>query len=78
MSDQLQGRNRHEVAAARGSTIRSELTEKLAKDGPQTAEALLPQIETPAISLAEVAFQLQRLAEEGEVDGEAGGAYRLV
>jgi hypothetical protein len=78
MSDQLQGRNRQEEAAERGKAIRSELTETLAKDGPQTASALLPQIETPGISLPEVAFQLQRLAEEGKADGEVGGAYHLV
>lgn len=78
MSDQLQGRNRQEEAAARGKAIRSKLTERLAKGGPQTAGALLPQLETPGISLAEVAFQLQRLAEEDKVDGEIGGAYHLV
>ena len=78
MSDPLQGRDRHEEAAARGKAIRSELTEKLAKGGPQTASALLPQMDTPDISLAEVAFQLQRLAEEGGADGEVGGTYHLV
>src|SRR4029077_4167807 len=65
MSDESEGRSRQEAAAARGKSIRSALTEMLTPDGPQTASALLPRIETPDISLSEVAFQLQRLCQEG-------------
>lgn len=64
-------------AEARGVGIRSELLERL-RSGEQLAVDLLPQIQTPATSLSEVSFQLERLVEEGRVTGNEGGPYRLV
>lgn len=63
-------------ARARGECIRAELLTLLG-DGPAAAADLLPQIETPDVSLSEVAFQLGRLGEEGQTVGEQGSVYRL-
>lgn len=78
MSDERRRQSRQEAAAARGESIRSQLTESLTRDGPQTASALLRQIKTPGISLSEIAFQLQRLREEGKVAGAVGDDYHAV
>jgi hypothetical protein len=63
-------------AKARGERLRAELLARL-RTGPQSAVGLLPQVETPAVSLPEVSFQLDRLAAEGRAVGERGGSYRL-
>lgn len=63
-------------ATARGERIRAELVTHLG-DGPAGAADLLPQIETPDVSISEVAFQLVRLAEEGRAVGEQGESFRL-
>ena len=63
-------------ATARGERLRAELLRRL-RSGPQPAAALLPQIEIADVTLSEVAFQLDRLAEEGLTVGEQGGPYRL-
>ncbi|HEX3241124.1 MAG TPA: hypothetical protein VHR18_13440 [Solirubrobacterales bacterium] len=63
-------------ARARGEGIRDELLARL-EDGPQTAAALLPQIGVSDVSLSEVAFQLDRLADERRTVGEQGAEYRL-
>lgn len=63
-------------ARERGQTIRATLAAKLGESGPQSAADLHPQL--PAdVSLSEVAFQLDRLAEENEAAGKVGGVYRL-
>ena len=64
-------------ARARGERIRAELLPKLRTNGPQSAADLHPQF--PAdVSLSEIAFQLDRLADEGQTVGEVGGVYRRV
>ncbi len=63
-------------ARARGEGIRAELLERLTA-GAQNAADLLPQLSTPDVSLSEVAFQLDRLDDEGRAVGEVGGPYRL-
>ena len=62
-------------AKARGERLRDELLTRL-RSGPQTAVALLPQLEVPDVTLSEVAFQLERLNEEGRTVG-AQGRWRL-
>lgn len=63
-------------ATKRGEGIRDALRAKLREDGPQAAADLRPHF--PAdVSLSEVAFQLDRLADEGTTAGEVGSAYRL-
>lgn len=64
-------------AQARGKALRTELLALLETGGPQDATELLPQVETANASLSEIAFQLDRLAEEGRVVGEEGEPYRL-
>lgn len=64
-------------ATLRGEQLRAELLAHL-RSGPQTAVALLPQLEVPGVSLSEVSFQLTRLAEEGRTAGERGRPYRLI
>lgn len=76
-SDDAEQAARAERARERGEGIRAQLLAKLEADGPRTAADLLPQIERRDVPLSEVAFQLGRLAEEGRVVGEPGGAYRL-
>ena len=71
------GGGREDQARARGESIRAELLTQLKAGGSQEAAGLLPQIETPAVSVSEVAFQLDRLADEGEVVGRQGECYRL-
>lgn len=63
-------------AQARGQEIRAELV-ALLSDGSAGAAELLPLIQTPDVSLSEVAFQLDRLTEEGETVGKQGGSYQL-
>jgi len=63
-------------ARARGVDIRAELLTKLRTGGKQSAVALHPQLPHD-VSLSEVAFQLDRLADEGQTVGEFGGVYRL-
>lgn len=75
MNDETKARSRQETATTRGKQIRSQLVEALKADGPQTAVALLPRIQMPDISLSEVAFQLQRLCEEGKASGAVGDTY---
>jgi hypothetical protein len=62
-------------ARARGEGIRAELLAKLGTGGPQSAADLHPQMDSD-VSLSGVAFQLERLNEEGKTDGKAGDAYR--
>ncbi|HUC00326.1 MAG TPA: hypothetical protein VMS11_10910 [Solirubrobacterales bacterium] len=78
MSDEPRAHNRQEAATTRGEQIRSQLIEMLTVDGPQTAGTLLPRVETPGISLSEIAFQLQRLCEEGKAIGAVGDTYSAV
>lgn len=63
-------------ARARGARIRADLIAKLQAGGPQPATMLYAQIDCDA-SLAEIAFQLERLVEEGQAVGEPDGAYEL-
>ncbi len=63
-------------ARERGERLRTELREKLEAGGPQSAADLSPQVPRD-VSLSEVAFQLGRLAEEGDVTGTEGGVFRL-
>lgn len=63
-------------ARARGTKIREDLIALLRRGGPQPATMLYAQIEGD-VSLSEVAFQLERLAEEGQADGEPDGIYQL-
>lgn len=64
-------------ARARGVDIRAELLTKLRTGGgKQSAADLHPQLPHD-VSLSEVAFQLDRLADEGQTVGEFGGVYRL-
>ncbi|HET7444087.1 MAG TPA: hypothetical protein VFJ57_05455 [Solirubrobacterales bacterium] len=78
MSDEPRARSRQEAATTRGEQIRSQLIEMLTTDGPQTAGDLLPRVETPGISLSEIAFQLQRLCEEGKATGAVGDTYSTI
>jgi hypothetical protein len=64
-------------ARARGEGLRAELLAKLRTDGPQSAAELDPKLPSD-VSLSEVAFQLDRLAVEGQTVGEVGGVYRLL
>jgi hypothetical protein len=57
--------------------VRALIIERLREDGPQGAAELLPAVPSE-VSLSEVAFQLERLAEERRASGEQGGAYRAV
>lgn len=75
--EESQRDRRAEQATLRGERLRSELVQRLKKDGPRSAVELLPQVDTPNVSLSEVAFQLDRLAGEGRTVGEQGGPYRL-
>lgn len=63
-------------AKARGEALRAELLAMLGA-GPQTAAELLPQVATDNVSLSEVAFQLDRLEDEGRTLGAQGEPYRL-
>ena len=63
-------------AKSRGERLRTELLARLG-DGPQDAAALLPRLEIADVSLSEVCFQLDRLAEEGRAVAEPGDLYRL-
>lgn len=74
MADDYESRER---ATARGERIRAVLLAKLHEDGPATATALA-RFMPPEISLSEVAFQLDRLAEEGKAVGEQGSEYRAL
>jgi len=65
-----------ERARERGEGIRAELLERL-ETGAQNAADLLPQLSTPGVSLSEVAFQLERLDDEGRASGKVGGPYQL-
>lgn len=66
-----------ERARERGEAIRAELLAQLRAGGPQAASDLLPRLGTANVSLSEVAFQLDRLADEGDVVGSQGERYRL-
>lgn len=66
-----------ERATARGERIRAALLAKLTTGGPQTAAALADPTDGD-VSLSEIAFQLNRLAEEGKAAGEHGGEYRAL
>jgi hypothetical protein len=63
-------------AQARGEEIRAELKVRLSTGEAQSAAALYPQMPNH-VSLSEVAFQLERLTDEGETTGEVGGVYRI-
>jgi len=63
-------------ARQRGEGIRAELL-TLLDAGPQTPADLLPQVGTQAVSLSEVRFQLDRLADEGRTVRGDDGQYRL-
>lgn len=76
-NDDAERAARAERARERGEGIRAQLLAKLKTGGPQTAADLLPLDEMRDVSLSEVAFQLDRLAEEGRAVGEPGGSYRL-
>lgn len=67
---------REQQAQARGEGLRAEIRTRLGTEGARSAAELLLQMPND-VSLAEVAFQLERLVEEGEVVGEAGGPYSL-
>lgn len=67
---------RAQRAQARGEGLRIEIKARLRDGGAQSAADLLPHM-LEDVSLAEVAFQLERLAEEGEATGEVGGSYSL-
>lgn len=67
---------REQQAQARGEGLRAEIGERLRIEGPQTAPDLLPHLPKD-VSLAEVAFQLERLVEEGEAIGKTDGPYSL-
>lgn len=68
---------RHHAAAARGRDIRAQIAAKL-REGPRDAEDLYRELDLERdVSLPEVVFQLSRMAEEGRVEGEPGGPYRL-
>lgn len=71
MADDHESRER---ATARGEHIRAVLLAKLIEDGPATAEELFEYMPRE-ISLSEVVFQLERLAEEGGAAGSQGGEY---
>jgi|RhiMetdeSRZDD1v2_1073273.scaffolds.fasta_scaffold1690792_2 hypothetical protein len=73
-SDNEAQAQKQQEATARGEQIRAKLLERLRADGPQSAADLHPQLDR-AVSLSEVAFQLDRLTEERKTDGKAGGAY---
>lgn len=70
------GQNR-ERATERGERLRARLLELLREGGPQHAAELIPQMDRD-VFLSEVAFQLERLAEEGKATGEQGGVYRAL
>lgn len=75
--DQEQGHDeRAQQAQARGKGLRAEIKARLGSEGARSAADLLPQMPKD-VSLAEVAFQLERLTDEGQVVGEAGGPYSL-
>jgi hypothetical protein len=73
----IQGERREQIqrATERGEGLRRKLLSLLEEDGEQSAALLVRQL-PPDVSLSEVAFQLCRLAEEGQVEGEVGGYYR--
>jgi len=68
--------DREQQARLRGERIRAELMARLRPEEGQTAADLLAYM-PPGVSLAEVTFQLERLAEEGEAVSENGGSYQL-
>jgi hypothetical protein len=67
---------RKQQAQARGEGLRAQIKTRLGNEGARSAVDLLPHMPKD-VSLAEVAFQLERLAEEGEAVGEAGDPYSL-
>ena len=69
-------RERKLQAQARGEGIRAEIVARLEDEGARSAADLLAHMPKD-VSLAEVAFQLERLVEEGETVGEAGSLYWL-
>jgi hypothetical protein len=73
VADDFEARRR---ATARGEKIRAALIAALRGRGPASAADLHPLMPTE-ISLSEVAFQLDRLREEGLTEGGQGGPYRL-
>ncbi len=76
-SDDAEQAAKADRARERGEGIRARLLANLKAGGPKTAADLLPLIDTPDVSLSEVAFQLDRLADEGRAVGDPGDAYRL-
>lgn len=74
MTDDHESRER---ATQRGESIRAVLMAQLVQGGPATAAQLHEFLPTH-VSLSEVAFQLDRLSEEGKVSGEQGGVYRAI
>lgn len=74
--DQEQYDERAQQAQARGEGLRAEIKTRLRSEGARCAADLLPHMPKD-VSLAEVAFQLERLTEEGETVGEADGPYSL-
>lgn len=65
---------KYSQARERGEVLRAQLL-VLLELGPQTAVDLLAEIKRPDVSLSEVAFQLERLGEEGRVSGSPDGPY---
>ncbi|MDX6623878.1 MAG: hypothetical protein QOE75_1810 [Solirubrobacterales bacterium] len=71
--EEMQARRRE--ARERGENLRAGLIAML-REGPKTAAELIPR-EPGDVSPSEVAFQLERLAEDGRVVGAEDGPYRL-
>lgn len=67
--------DRHRAAVERGERIRATLRKSLKRGGPKTAAELYPDVGDKGVSLSEVVFQLERLADEGLVAGERGKTY---
>lgn len=75
-SEDAERGRKEQLAQARGESVRVELLAKLRTGGPQSAADLYPQV-AGHVSLSEVAFQLERLADEKRAAGEPGGVYSL-
>lgn len=71
--EQMQAKRRE--ARERGENLRAELIAML-REGPKTATELIPR-KPEDVSASEIAFQLERLAEDGRVVGADNGPYRL-
>jgi hypothetical protein len=71
--DEMQAKRRD--ARERGENLRAELIAML-REGPKTVTELIPR-KPEGVSTSEIAFQLERLAEDGRVVGGEDGPYRL-